>query len=193
MMTTLYWPPIRIAPQRPVTAWQIRRALGSDLWAMLRFIEGLSARNRRWRFHGTVKAGPALAQTLVEGHAVWVAFDGDLLIGEARFVRDRADPERAELAMAVADGWQGRGLGTALLAKLVVEARRVGVRVLLADVMCDNALMQRFLQRHGFAPQVHWNGAGDSDVFERRLAASGPAIAAVAAGFARPLAQAKPC
>jgi len=170
-MTTLCWPPIRIAAQRRPTAWQIRRVHGGDVAAMQRFVEGLAAGNRRWRFHGAVKAGPALARALVEGDAVWAAFDGSVLIGEARFVRDRADPERAELAMAVADRWQGRGVAAALLATLQAEARRAGVRMLRADVMCDNARMQRFLQRHGFAPRLQWDGAGDNDVFERGLAA----------------------
>jgi len=105
---------------------------------------------------------------------VWAAFHGHVLIGEARFVRDRAAPERAEMAIAVADGWQERGVAAALLATLRAEARSAGVRVLRADVMGDNARMQRFLQRHGFAPRLQWDGAGDSVVFERRLAAPRP-------------------
>jgi GNAT superfamily N-acetyltransferase len=169
-MTTLCRPLIRIASLRPAPAWLIRRVRGGDAVAMQRFVEGLDASSRRWRFHGAVKACPALADALIEGDAVWAAFRGKVLIGEARFVRDRADPERAELAMAVADGWQGHGLAAALLATLLVEARRAGVRVLRADVMCDNVRMQRFLQRHGFAPRLQWDGPGDSDVFERRLA-----------------------
>jgi RimJ/RimL family protein N-acetyltransferase len=170
-MTTLCPPLLNSAAQRPATAWQIRRVHGGDAVAMQRFVEALSGGNRRWRFHGAVKAGRALAAALVDGDAVWAAFSGEELIGEARFVRDRADPERAELAMAVADGWQGRGVATALLKTLLAEAPRGGVRVLRADVMCDNARMQRFLQRHGFAPRLQWDGAADSDVFERRLAA----------------------
>jgi len=172
-MNNLCWPLIRIASRCPVAAWQIRRVHGGDAAAMERFVDTLSASNRRWRFHGAVNACSAIARVLVEGDAVWAAFHGDVLIGEARFVRDAAEPERAELAMAVADGWHGRGVAPRLLATLLAEARRAGVRVLLADVMCGNARMQRFLQRHGFAPRLQWGGAGDSDVFERRLAAPG--------------------
>ena len=157
----------RLAPD---PAWQIRRAHGGDAAAMQRFVDGLHERNRRWRFHGAVKACPALARFLVEGESVWAAFRGDALIGEARFVRDRADPQRAELALAVADGWQGRGLAAALFGVLLSEARHAGVRLLRADVMCDNGRMQRFLQRHGFAPRLQWDRAGDCDVFERPLA-----------------------
>jgi acetyltransferase len=170
-MTTLAWSLARRASPRVATAWQVRRVHGGDVAAMQRFVDALSAGNRRWRFHAAVNACAALAQTLIEGDAVWAAFDGDVLIGEARFVRDRGDPERAELAMAVADVWHGRGVARALFAALLAQARRTGVRELRADVMCDNARMQRFLQRHGFAPRLHWDGTGDCDVFERQLTA----------------------
>jgi GNAT superfamily N-acetyltransferase len=161
---------ISIATQCSATAWQIRRVRGSDAAAMQRFVEAMSSGNRRWRFHGAVNACPKLAAALVQGEAVWAAFHGSVLIGEARFVRDRADRRQAELAMAVADSWQGRGVAAALLATLLDEARRAGVRVLLADVVCDNARMQRFLQWHAFTPRLQWDGADCSDVFERRLA-----------------------
>ena len=173
-MTTLQRPPVRIAAPRRAAAWQIRRVHSGDAAAMQRFVDALSAANRRWRFHGAVKAGAALVAALVGGDAVWAAFHGHALIGEARFVRDRAAPERAEMAIAVADGWQERGVAAALFATLRAEARSAGVRVLRADVMGDNARMQRFLQRHGFAPRLQWDGAGDSVVFERRLAAPRP-------------------
>jgi RimJ/RimL family protein N-acetyltransferase len=173
-MSTLGRPFVRIAWQHQSAVRRIRRMNGDDAEAMQRFVEALSARHRRWRFHGAVKGGPALARALVEGDAVWAAFDGDVLVGEARFVRDRTDPLQAELAIAVADAWHGRGVAAALLRTLMTEARHAGVRVLRADVMCDNARMQRFLQRHGFAPRLQWDGACDSDVFERTLAAPAP-------------------
>src|ERR1700730_6834344 len=39
-------------------------------------------------------------------------------LGVARYVRSRARPDEAEFAVAVADDWQQRGLGTALLRRL---------------------------------------------------------------------------
>lgn len=170
-MSTFCWPLWRIAAWRRGPAWQIRRVQRADADAMHRFVDDLGTLNRRSRFHGAVKASPALAAALVEGDAVWGAFDGGALIGEARFVRDRAAAKRAELAIAVADGWQGRGVAAALLARLRAEARRAGVRVLHADVMGDNTRVQRFLQRHGFRPRLQWDGRSDGDVFECRLAA----------------------
>ena len=39
-------------------------------------------------------------------------------VGLARYIRDRSDPETAEVAVTVADDWQGRGLGTELLRRI---------------------------------------------------------------------------
>jgi GNAT superfamily N-acetyltransferase len=170
-MTTLSWPTLEQLWQRRA-AWRIRRAHIGDRAAMQSFVEeGLGATTRRLRFHGAIKAcSTRLASALVEGEAVWAAFDDSALIGEARFVRDEADPERAEMAIAVADRWQGRGLGAALLGTVLAQAQRAGVRRLLADVMCGNTRMQRFVQRHGFAPLLHWRG-GDTQLYECQLAA----------------------
>ena len=46
-------------------------------------------------------------------------------IGVARYVRLDDDPEEAEFAIAIADAWQGRGLGRVLLGELVDAARAI--------------------------------------------------------------------
>jgi RimJ/RimL family protein N-acetyltransferase len=38
-------------------------------------------------------------------------------VGIARYVRDTNDPRSAEIAVTIVDDWQGRGLGTELLAR----------------------------------------------------------------------------
>jgi RimJ/RimL family protein N-acetyltransferase len=58
-------------------------------------------------------------------------------IGVARFVRDD-DPERAEVAVVVVDAWQGRGVGTALLERLVDRAREEDVRIFTATILAEN-------------------------------------------------------
>jgi GNAT superfamily N-acetyltransferase len=40
-------------------------------------------------------------------------------VGVARLVQDPADPASAEIAFTVADEWQGRGVGTALVEALI--------------------------------------------------------------------------
>jgi GNAT superfamily N-acetyltransferase len=44
-------------------------------------------------------------------------------VGIARYIRDTADPQAAEIAVTVIDDWQGRGLGTELVAQLSERAR----------------------------------------------------------------------
>ena len=53
----------------------------------------------------------------------------------------RADSADAEFAIAIADGWQGAGLGRALLARLLAHARKRGVRRLFGDVLWSNPAM----------------------------------------------------
>jgi GNAT superfamily N-acetyltransferase len=60
-------------------------------------------------------------------------------LGVARFVRSRENPSVAEVAVAVADDWQGRGLGTTLLQELAGRAREEGVSRFSATVLADNS------------------------------------------------------
>src|SRR5918999_518767 len=55
-------------------------------------------------------------------------------IGVARFVRSETDPELAEVAVAVADDWHSRGVGSALLARLSERARDEGIRRFGAEI-----------------------------------------------------------
>jgi RimJ/RimL family protein N-acetyltransferase len=68
-------------------------------------------------------------------------------VGVARYVRDAGDPYAAEIAVTVVDDWQGRGLGTELLAQLSGRARAEGIRRFTALVSADNAAMIALLRR----------------------------------------------
>jgi len=68
-------------------------------------------------------------------------------VGVARYVRDADDPYAAEIAVTVVDDWQGRGLGTELLAQLSGRARAEGIRRFTALVSADNAAMTALLRR----------------------------------------------
>ncbi len=59
-------------------------------------------------------------------------------VGVARYVRGD-DPTVAEVAVTVLDDWQGRGVATALLDRLVARARENGIERFLALVLADNA------------------------------------------------------
>jgi RimJ/RimL family protein N-acetyltransferase len=70
-------------------------------------------------------------------------------VGIARYVRDAGDPQTAEIAVTIADEWQGRGLGTELLAQLTGRARCEGIDRFTALVSADNAAMAGLLRNMG--------------------------------------------
>jgi GNAT superfamily N-acetyltransferase len=59
----------------------------------------------------------------------------------ARYVRSSDDPEVAEVAVAVSDPWQRRGVGTALLHRLTERARDEGIQRFSAEVLAENEPM----------------------------------------------------
>jgi GNAT superfamily N-acetyltransferase len=78
-------------------------------------------------------------------------------VGLARYVVD--GPGRAEIAYEVVDDWQGRGLGTRLLERLVTTARERGLDVLHGSVLEDNhasiALLRRVLPQLVLRSDTH--------------------------------------
>jgi len=70
-------------------------------------------------------------------------------LGVARFIRSPDDPAVAEIAVAVIDDWQGRGLGTALLDGLTARAREEGVERFSAVVLAENRPMLDLLDGLG--------------------------------------------
>jgi RimJ/RimL family protein N-acetyltransferase len=75
-------------------------------------------------------------------------------VGIARYVRDREDRHAAEIAVTIVDDWQGRGLGTELLAQLSDRACQEGIRRFTAVVAADNAAANGLLRNSG-ASLVH--------------------------------------
>jgi RimJ/RimL family protein N-acetyltransferase len=67
-------------------------------------------------------------------------------VGIARYVRDAEDPHAAEIAVAIVDDWQGRGLGTELLARLSGRARSEGIRRFTALTADDNIAVAGLLR-----------------------------------------------
>jgi RimJ/RimL family protein N-acetyltransferase len=89
--------------------------------------------------------------TTVDYHdrMAFVAFLNDDLIGIGRYDRI-AGGDAAEVAFAVADEHQGRGLATMLLAYLATYAATTGIARFSADTLIDNRRMLEVFQRAGF-------------------------------------------
>src|SRR5215467_3737512 len=101
-------------------------------------------------------------------------------VGVARYVRDAEDPDAAEIAVTIVDDWQGRGLGTELLARLSGRARSEGICRFTALVADDNVAMARLLQK------MNANLAGRSPgtvEYEMTLMPPGKSMTTAAAGL----------
>ena len=70
------------------------------------------------------------------------------IVGGARYVV--CQPKKAEVAFVVVDGYQGQGIGAALLRHLAALARRAGIEALLAEVLADNVAMLKVFDGSGF-------------------------------------------
>jgi GNAT superfamily N-acetyltransferase len=66
-------------------------------------------------------------------------------VGVARCVRDRERRDSAEIAVAVLESWQGRGVGMALVRSLADHALEQGVVLFTALMLADNQPMRHLL------------------------------------------------
>jgi GNAT superfamily N-acetyltransferase len=89
------------------------------------------------------------------------------------FVLD--DPTRAEVAIAVADRWQHRGVGTAMLAQLMRRAREDGIRAFVASCLVDNREMIGLFKELGESVRFVGQDAGVVEL-EIALGAAGAPV-----------------
>ena len=122
--------------------------------------ERLSGLSRYRRFlsptsHLSAKQLAYLTEVDHHDHEALVAIDpaSHNGLGVARYVRSAQNPGEAEFAVAVADDWQRRGLGTALLRQLAERARAEGITRFTGFVLEDNQPMRGLLQSLGEVQQ----------------------------------------
>jgi len=147
---------------------QIREVRGSDAPLLADGFARLSARSRQQRFLSpkhSLSAAELRFLTEVDHHdheAIGALSPADGRgVGIARYIRDPGDPEAAEIAVTIADDWQGRGLGTELLARLSDRARQEGICRFTATVAYGNAAMATLLQNMGAELAGHDHGTVD--------------------------------
>jgi acetate---CoA ligase (ADP-forming) len=138
---------------RDGSTMRLRAPVRDDAHALLSFFERLSEESLYLRFHGhpSVDARlvePVLDPDWVERGALIGAYE-DRVVAVANYVRLR-DARTAEVAFAVADDYQGRGVGTRLLEQLAAAATAVGIEEFVAEVMADNTAMLRVFVDAGF-------------------------------------------
>ncbi len=113
----------------------------------------MSPESRYQRFmHNLREASPAFIDQLVrvDGHrtmalvAVTEEAGVERIIGVARYAAD--NDEECEFAVAVADDWQGRGIGTTLVPLLFEHAAAEGFKVIFGTILADNPRMIEFAE-----------------------------------------------
>jgi acetyl coenzyme A synthetase (ADP forming)-like protein len=138
---------------RDGTTLRLRAPVAADIDALIAFLDGLSRQSLYLRFHGLPTVSRRLVEPFVDpdwherGHLVG-ELDGRI-IALSSYVRLR-DPAAAEVAFAVADDYQRRGIGTRMLEQLAARAAAVGIERFVAEVLPDNRQMLRVFEAVGF-------------------------------------------
>jgi RimJ/RimL family protein N-acetyltransferase len=137
---------------------EIRALRPDDRAALLAAIEQTSAQSLYKRFFGVRRAFTEkeiaffLNLDFVSQVAlVAVIEDGGspVIAGGTRYIV--VQPGKAEVAFAVVDKYQRKGIGAALLRHLVAIARKAGIQQLIAEVLPDNAPMLKVFEKSGLS------------------------------------------
>jgi len=123
------------------------------------FVRALSLESRYQRMlSGGTKVTPEWIDSMTHidyqhhmAFAVTTVNDGvEQFVGVGRYVVD-SHKSTAEIALVLADAWQGQGLGRRLLATLLEYAQTAGVREAVGVVLATNKAMLRLARSMHFA------------------------------------------
>jgi GNAT superfamily N-acetyltransferase len=143
---------------RDGTRIRVRAIRPEDKPLLVEHFQSLSERSVYYRFFGhkrSLEQADLRALTELDfvnhvGLAATIETEGtERFIGVGRYLRS-VDEVAAEVAFAVLDEFQGRGIGTVLLRHLAQIARRQGINKFAAFVMGDNHQMLEVFANSGF-------------------------------------------
>jgi len=130
----------------------VRPVEALDEAALASFYGGLSPASLAFRFFAAPQDVAEVAKRLVianyESQFGLVASSGNLIVAHAVYIVTGG--RRAEMGIAIADEFQGRGLGLLMFAQLADAAARGGIEVFEAVVKADNHRMLDMLRESGF-------------------------------------------
>jgi RimJ/RimL family protein N-acetyltransferase len=130
-----------------------------DIGPLSDYFHAQSRRSSYNRFLGAMHDLPAreIATILATGEANRFAVIGEVeLDGETRIVAEaryayHLEDDTAEFGLSVADGWQGSGVGSALLKNVECRTAALGATRLVGDTLRTNEEMQGLARKLGFA------------------------------------------
>ena len=142
---------------RDGTRVPVRPIRPEDAELELRFFGGLSERSRYQRF---MQYLPQLSPRMLarftqldyDRELALVALQGGEFVAVGRY-SPNSDGATAEFALAVADAWQGKGLGRVLLERLCASARDAGYQALYGYILQANRDMLDLALKLGFVEE----------------------------------------
>ena len=142
---------------RDGTFVRLRSVRAADAPGLRTFLSTVSRDSLDLRFFSAVQSEIVLAQIIqlpqspAHVSLLMEVFDPTpRIIGQAEYDQLPATPAVAEVAFLVADAYQGRGAGTALLHELARRARRHGIERFAACVLLENQAMRDVFVGAGF-------------------------------------------
>jgi len=177
----IYGQAINIRPMRP-----------DDLDIETEFVHGWSAETRYNRLFsaGSFTSPERLKQITQIDYtrdmaliATLMLEDRETQIGVARYVLHQ-DNKTCEFALTVADAWQHRGIGRALMQRLMDGAAAAGIETMVGDILSSNEPMLHFMRSLGFSVKSTTDGPEIRRVSKSLAPAAGDAAAPVAANAA---------
>ena len=142
----------------PPEGLTIRPLAAADRSDLAKLPDRVSSKSAIARFHGAVSSlsEPLLDQLLDleagQREAV-VSIDERGIVGVARYARDSADSDTAEVAILVADEWQHHGVARQMLRLLITQALQAGITRFRADMLLENIAARRLFAE--LAPTVN--------------------------------------
>jgi len=163
---------------RPAAVASIRPARADDVPDLADFFAGLSMQSRYLRFFSPITPGPSLLR-LLSGEAAAGATDAVLAIRDGAIIghclaADQPGPGETittDIGVVVADAWQRRGVGSALLRAVVAGAQVRGVASVTMDVLPDNDAVIAMIR--AMWPAARRRRGKDCDMFHIQLTALG--------------------
>jgi ribosomal protein S18 acetylase RimI-like enzyme len=153
----------RVIPNRQLGPLTVRPLLRGDTETVAAVFDRLGPESRARRFNG---AKPRLSTNELEQiaavdqrrHALVAYVDRDPQpVGIAELVRDCDQWAHAEIAFAVADRYQGLGVGSTLVELLAADARAAGITHLTATMRSSNAAAHALVRKVASSVDVKYS------------------------------------